>query len=75
MRTTLTVAALFAAGTAQAQGYPTKPIRMIVASAPGGAPDILGRAIAQKMSDSLGQQVVVDNRAGASGLIGAEMAA
>jgi tripartite-type tricarboxylate transporter receptor subunit TctC len=69
------VAALFAAGLAQAQGYPNKPIRMIVASAPGGAPDILGRAIAQKMSDSLGQQVVVDNRAGASGLIGAEMAA
>jgi hypothetical protein len=75
MRRTLIVAALFAAGLAQAQGYPNKPIRMIVASAPGGAPDILGRAIAQKMSDSLGQQVVVDNRAGASGLIGAEMAA
>ena len=75
MRRTLMVAALFAAGLAQAQGYPNKPIRMIVASAPGGAPDILGRAIAQKMSDSLGQQVVVDNRAGASGLIGAEMAA
>ena len=75
MRRTLMVAALFAAGIAQAQNYPTKPIRMIVASAPGGAPDILGRAIAQKMSDSLGQQVVVDNRAGASGLIGAEMAA
>ena len=75
MRRTLMVAALFAAGLAQGQGYPNKPIRMIVASAPGGAPDILGRAIAQKMSDSLGQQVVVDNRAGASGLIGAEMAA
>ena len=75
MHRTLMVAALFAAGLAQAQGYPNKPIRMIVASAPGGAPDILGRAIAQKMSDSLGQQVVVDNRAGASGLIGAEMAA
>lgn len=75
MRATLMMAALLAAGAAQAQGYPTKPIRMIVASAPGGAPDILGRAIAQKMSDALGHQVVVDNRAGASGLIGAEMAA
>ncbi|MFZ9530684.1 MAG: hypothetical protein ACO271_14010, partial [Burkholderiales bacterium] len=53
MRTTLTVAALFAAGTAQAQGYPTKPIRMIVASAPGGAPDILGRAIAQDIEQQL----------------------
>lgn len=75
MRKTMIVAALLAAGIAQAQSYPSKPVRMIVASAPGGAPDILGRAIAQKMSDALGQQVVVDNRAGASGLIGAEMAA
>ncbi len=71
----LMAAALLAAGLAQAQGYPDRPIRMIVASAPGGAPDILGRAVAQKMSETLGQQVVVDNRAGASGLIGAEMAA
>lgn len=75
MRKTLMVAALLTAGIAQAQGYPNKPVRMIVASAPGGAPDILGRAVAQKMSEALAQQVVVDNRAGASGLIGAEMAA
>lgn len=75
MRNMLLVMALSAAATVQAQGFPNKPVRMIVASAPGGAPDILGRAIAQKMSDALGQQVVVDNRAGASGLIGAEMAA
>jgi tripartite-type tricarboxylate transporter receptor subunit TctC len=75
MRKSAMVVALLAAGLAQAQGYPDKPIRMIVASAPGGAPDILGRSVAQKMSEALGQQVVVDNRAGASGLIGAEMAA
>jgi tripartite-type tricarboxylate transporter receptor subunit TctC len=75
MRKSVMVVALLAAGLAQAQGYPDKPIRMIVASAPGGAPDILGRSVAQKMSEALGQQVVVDNRAGASGLIGAEMAA
>ena len=75
MRRTLTIALLLAAGLAQAQGYPHKPIRMIVASAPGGAPDILARAVAQKLAEGLGQQVVVDNRAGASGLIGAEMAA
>lgn len=75
MRIPLGCCLLLAAVTASAQNYPNKPIRMIVASAPGGAPDILGRAVAQKMGESLGQPVVIDNRAGASGLIGAEMAA
>ncbi|MGE5522076.1 MAG: tripartite tricarboxylate transporter substrate binding protein [Rhodospirillaceae bacterium] len=68
----------FAAAVASpvaAQQYPVRPIRLIVASAPGGAPDILGRAVAQKLTESLGQQVVVDNRAGASGIIGAELTA
>lgn len=74
---TLVLAALSVAAVtqAQAQGYPNKPVRMIVASAPGGAPDILARTVAQKLSDAFSQQVVVDNRAGASGLIGAEIAA
>lgn len=75
MRIPLGCCLLIAAVTVSAQNYPNKPIRMIVASAPGGAPDILGRAVAQKMGESLGQPVVIDNRAGASGLIGAEMAA
>lgn len=75
MRIPLGCFLLLAAVTASAQNHPNKPIRMIVASAPGGAPDILGRAVAQKMGESLGQPVVIDNRAGASGLIGAEMAA
>lgn len=66
---------VFLSPTATAQTYPSKPVRFIVASAPGGAPDILARTVAQKLSDKLGQQVVVDNRAGASGLVGAELAA
>ncbi|HEV7822132.1 MAG TPA: tripartite tricarboxylate transporter substrate binding protein [Burkholderiales bacterium] len=61
--------------TPGAEPYPVRPIRLIVASPPGGAPDILGRTIAQKLSEALGQQIVVDNRAGASGIIGAEVAA
>jgi tripartite-type tricarboxylate transporter receptor subunit TctC len=55
--------------------YPNKPIRMIVPFAPGGASDFVGRIIQPKMSELLGQQVVVENRAGASGNIGLEYAA
>jgi tripartite-type tricarboxylate transporter receptor subunit TctC len=55
--------------------YPTKTIRMIVAAAPGGANDILGRMFAQRMTDALGQTVVVDNRGGGGGVVGAEIVA
>jgi len=58
-----------------AQSYPSKPVRMIAASSPGSAVDIVARIIAPKLSEQLGQQVVVDNRAGAGGNIGAEIAA
>jgi tripartite-type tricarboxylate transporter receptor subunit TctC len=60
---------------AAAQGYPAKAIRMIVPFLPGGPNDILGRVIAQKLTEQLGQQMVVDNRGGAGGIIGAELAA
>jgi tripartite-type tricarboxylate transporter receptor subunit TctC len=58
-----------------AQNYPHKAIRLIVAAAPGGANDILGRMYAQRMTESLGQSVIVDNRAGAGGAVGAETVA
>jgi tripartite-type tricarboxylate transporter receptor subunit TctC len=65
--------ALFAAATHAA--YPDKPIRLIVPWAPGGSTDAIARAIAQRMSESLGQSVIVDNRSGASGQIGTDAAA
>jgi len=56
--------------SAQAQGYPNKSIRLIVPFPPGGGNDVIGRIIAQKLTERLGQQVVVDNRAGANGIVG-----
>jgi tripartite-type tricarboxylate transporter receptor subunit TctC len=67
--------ALAVPGSALAQGYPNRPIRLIVADSPGGAPDQLARLVAQKISDSIGQAMVVDNRAGAAGVLGAELVA
>jgi tripartite-type tricarboxylate transporter receptor subunit TctC len=60
---------------AAAADYPVRPIRLIVADAAGGAPDQLARLLAQKLTDSLGQQVIVDNRPGAAGVLGADIAA
>ncbi|MGZ9014608.1 MAG: tripartite tricarboxylate transporter substrate binding protein, partial [Burkholderiales bacterium] len=68
-----TSASVFAAETIQA--YPARPIRMIVGFAAGGATDISARAIAQKLSETIGQQVIVENRAGAASMLGAELVA
>jgi tripartite-type tricarboxylate transporter receptor subunit TctC len=67
----LAVLALFIAGHAAAQGYPNRPIKIIVGFPPGQSVDVVARLVAQPMSQSLGQGVVVENRAGAGGVIGA----
>jgi len=62
-------------GAVTAQSYPTKPVRLVVGFPPGGAADILGRIAAQQLTASLGEQVVVDNRGGAGGLVATEITA
>jgi len=75
-RIVLFAAMLAVAGAAGAQqDYPNRPLRMIVPWPPGQATDLVGRVMAQKMSDVLGQQIVIDNRAGAGGMIGTDVAA
>ncbi|MCC7487113.1 MAG: tripartite tricarboxylate transporter substrate binding protein [Burkholderiales bacterium] len=67
--------ALSTAAGAAAQSYPSKPIRIVVSYPAGGSTDIVGRALGQKLSDLAGRSVVIENRAGASGTIGADYAA
>jgi tripartite-type tricarboxylate transporter receptor subunit TctC len=66
---------VLAASEAHAQAYPAKPIRLILPFPPGGPTDILGRAVAQKVGEQMGQQVVADSRPGAGGNLGLELAA
>jgi tripartite-type tricarboxylate transporter receptor subunit TctC len=68
-------ALLLGPAPALAQNYPAKAVRLIIPFPPGGATDILGRVMAQKLTEQMGQSVVVDNRPGAGGTIGSEMAA
>jgi tripartite-type tricarboxylate transporter receptor subunit TctC len=67
-------AALLLAGAAFAQGYPTKPVRLIIAFTPGSSTDIVGRAVAAKLQEFWGQPVVAENRVGAGGSIGSAVA-
>jgi tripartite-type tricarboxylate transporter receptor subunit TctC len=68
-------ATIFGAAPALAQNYPDKPIRLVVPFPPGGSNDIVGRLVANELTGRLGQQVIVDNRGGAGGIIGSNLAA
>jgi len=71
----LLTAVLCASSACAAQSYPTRPIRMLVPYAPGGGTDVSARVVGQKMTETLGQPIIIDNRGGASGHIAMEIAA
>ena len=66
-------AASLAQGTGEVAGFPSRPIRIVIGFTPGGQPDIFARLIAPRLSESLHQQVVVENRPGAGGIIGTQL--
>ena len=68
----LAISAVMTAGHVAAQAWPTKPVRIVIAFAPGGGTDIMGRMLARKFADATGQSFVPENRAGAGGLLAAE---
>jgi tripartite-type tricarboxylate transporter receptor subunit TctC len=70
-----TLLAILPAAAMAQSAYPTKPVRLIVAFPPGGSTDIIARLVGQKLSERLGQQVIIDNRGGAGGMIGTDIAA
>ena len=74
MRPIALAALALAAGFAHAQDYPNKPIRMIVPYPPGGGTDVVARIVNEKLSPELGQPIVIDNKGGAGGSVGTELA-
>ena len=72
---TAAAAAFLLASNAAAQAWPAKPVRVVIAFAPGGGTDIMGRLLSKKFSESMGQSFVPENRAGAGGLVAAELTA
>ena len=68
-------AGLLVASRVGAQDFPVRPIRIVVAQAPGSGPDLVARALGQKLSDAWRQPVIVDNRPGANGIVGGEAVA
>lgn len=69
------VGCLLCSGAVSAQGYPSRPIRLVVPFGPGGVGDITARAVAQKMGETMGQQIIIDNRPSAGGIVAAEVVA
>jgi tripartite-type tricarboxylate transporter receptor subunit TctC len=69
------VSGLSSPAVAQTDAWPTRAVRVVVAFPPGGATDVIGRIVAQGLSTELGQNVIVENRAGASGIIGSDSVA
>jgi len=75
LRVALSLIASLAAGASLAQDYPSRPVRMVVPFSPGGSTDVLARIVGQKLTERSGQPVIIENRAGAGGNIGAEQVA
>ena len=75
LKTCLAALAITLAATVGAQSYPSKPVRVIVPYPPGGTVDVVARVLAQRMSEQMGQQFVVENRAGANGTVGSDLVA